>query len=55
MWLFLFYRVYFLADDVLYVANGDFEVYYNTEYFSIKALSLYNNYLCGLCAYDRKA
>ncbi|GLV31871.1 crossveinless d [Carabus blaptoides fortunei] len=47
-------KVYFLADDVIYIANDDFEVYYNTEYISIKTLFLYNNYICGLCAHDRK-
>ncbi|GLV31872.1 crossveinless d [Carabus blaptoides fortunei] len=46
------FKIYFLEDDVLYITNQFLEVYYNTEFISIKAPSLYNNYICGLCAYE---
>ncbi|GLV33964.1 crossveinless d [Carabus blaptoides fortunei] len=49
-----YFKVYFLEDDVLYITNQLVEVYYNTEYISIKTPSLYNNYICGLCAHENK-
>ncbi|GLV31870.1 crossveinless d [Carabus blaptoides fortunei] len=47
-------RIYFLANDVLYITDAFIEVYYNTEFISIKSSARINNFICGLCAPEDK-